>query len=254
MTLTERIQALASENPGLWTLDACGVTRSDTQIPALLHPDAYVPETDRTRVLLLSGLTGRSEGVENGLRVLESYAARGESLERDVALSAIPCGNPDGYAQGTLLSNGAGGNPAEGYPPEDDFYFDRNDPESRYLWRWISLHAPDVVLEVREAYSVRWEYSGPIERIANALNAYPFLAGDSLVSALSAGRPSNLAPIPALILTCPIDSVEAEVGKLWRILAQESVLLSSPARRGTGREAQSHPDRGRANTRVSLRT
>lgn len=231
MNLAERIESLVSQKPDLWRLDACGVTRSESQIPALLHPDAYVPETDRTRVLLLSGLTGGSEGVENGFRVLESYASRGESLERDVALSAIPCGNPDGYAQGTLLSNGAGGNPSEGYPPEDDYYYDPNDPEARYLWRWISLHAPDVVLEVREAYSVRWEYAGPIERVANTLNAYPLTADDSLVSALSVGSPSGLAPIPTLILTCPTDAVESEISKLWRILAQESVLLSSPARR-----------------------
>lgn len=241
MTYAERIEALASEHAELWTLDACGVTRSETQIAALLHPDAYVPETDRTRVLLLSGLTGRSEGAENGFRVLDSYLSGGEAIQRDVALSAIPCANPDGLAQGTLSSNGAGGNPAEGYPPEDNYYYDLNDPEARYLWRWIGFNAPDVVLEVREAYSVRWEYAGPIERIANALNAYPITADSSLVSALSQGSPNNLAPIPALILTCPTDSVEAEVGKLWRILAQESVLLSSPARRVLDRRRRRTP-------------
>ncbi len=241
MNLAERIATLAAEHPHLWTMDACGVTRADTQIPALLHPDAYVPETDRTRVLLLSGLTGGSEGIENGFRVLDSYAGGGESLERDVALSAIPCANPDGLAQGTLASNGAGGNPAVGYPPEDDYYFDANDPEARYLWRWISFHAPDVVLEVREAYSLRWEYAGPVERIANALNAYPMATDSSLVSALSEGKPNNLAPIPALVLTCPTDAVESEVSKLWRILAQESVLLSSPARRELDRRRNRTP-------------
>ena len=241
MNLAERIQALASENPDLWTLDACGVTRSETQIPALLHPDAYVPDTDRTRVLMISGLSGRTEGVDNGFSALESYAGRGESLERDVALSAIPCANPDGLAQGTLLTNGVGGNPAEGYPPEDDYYGDRNNPETRYLWRWISFHAPDMVLEIRQANSVRWEYTGPIERIANSLNAYPITNDDSLASALSHGEPNNLAPIPALILTCPNDAVEGEVGKLWRILAQESVLLSSPARRELDRRRRRTP-------------
>ena len=241
MTYAERIEALASEHAELWTLDACGVTRSETQIQALLHPDAYVPDTDRTRVLLLSGLTGRSEGAENGFRVLDSFLSGGEAIQRDVALSAIPCANPDGLAQGTLSSNGAGGNPAEGYPPEDNYYYDLNDPEARYLWRWIGFNAPDVVLEVREAYSVRWEYAGPIERIANALNAYPISADSSLVSALSQGSPNNLAPIPALVLTCPTDSVEAEVSRLWRILAQESVLLSSPARRVLDRRRRRTP-------------
>ncbi|MCY3542893.1 MAG: glycoside hydrolase family 88 protein [Chloroflexi bacterium] len=231
MSIAERIDALAREYPDLWTLDACGVTRADTQIPALLHPDAYVPDTDRTRVLLLSGLTGRTAGVGNGFRVLESYAGLGESLQRDVALSAIPCANPDGYEQGTLLGNGAGGNPSTDYPPRDNYYYDHNDPEARYLWRWIAFHAPDIVLEVREAYSVRWEYAGPIERIANSLGAYPMGKDGTLVAALSEGKPSNLAPIPSLTLTCPADAVEAEVGKLWRIFAQASALSSSLARR-----------------------
>ena len=241
MNLAERIQALTAEHPHLWTQDACGVTRSETQIPALLHEDAYVPETDRTRVLLLSGLTGSIEGVENGFRVLDSYLSGGESLQRDVALSAIPCANPDGLAQGTLPNNGAGGNPAEGYPPEDDYYYDPNDPEARYLWRWISFHAPDVALEVREAYSVRWEYAGPIERIANALNAYPMVTDASLAGALSEGKPNNLAPIPTLVLTCPTGVVDAEVSKLWRILAQESALPSSPARRELDRRRRRTP-------------
>ena len=231
MNLAERIEALASEHPDLWAVDACGVTRSETQIPAMLHPDAYVPDTSRTRVLLLSGLTGGSEGVENGFRVLESYASRGEALHREVALSAIPCANPDGLALGTLLSNGAGGAPAVGYPPQGKYYDDRNDPEARYLWRWICFHAPDVALEVREAYGVRWEYAGPITRIANALNAYPLSEPDSLAEALASGSPNNLAPIPTLTLTCPADAVDAEVSKLWRIFAQESALPSSPARR-----------------------
>lgn len=241
MNFAERIEALASEHAGLWTLDACGVTRAETQIPALIHHDAYVPETDRTRVLLLSGLTGRIEGVENGFRAVDSYLNGGETLQRDVALSAIACANPEGLAQGTLQSNGAGGNPAEGYPPEDNYYYDPNDPETRYLWRWISFQAPDMVLEVREAYSVRWEYAGPINRIASALNAYPLTVDDSLVSALSAGTTNNLAPIPSLVLTCPASAVDEEVSKLWRILAQESALLSSPARRELDRRRSRTP-------------
>ncbi len=231
MGFAERIEKLVSEHSNLWTLDACGVTRADTQIPAMLHADAYVPDTSRARVLLLSGLTGRNEGVENGLRVLESYASIGESLQREVALSAIPYANPDGLSQGTLLSNGVGGNPAQGYPPQGNYYGDPNNPENRYLWRWICFHAPDIVLEVRQAYSVRWEYAGPIDRIAAVLNAYPILSAESsLASALAAESPNNLAPIPTLTLTCPLDAVEAEVAKLWRILQQESALPSSPAR------------------------
>ena len=231
MDINERCEAFVEQNPGLWTLDACGVTRSERRIPALLHPDAYVVDTPRARVLLLSGLNGSADDVECAFEALASYSELGEPLQRDVALSAIPCGNPDGLLQGVPLSNGAGGNPADGYPPEGNYYDDPNDPEKRYLWRWIGFHAPDVALQVREGSSARWEASGLIQRIAAALNAYDVAADGSLVSALADGSANNLAAIPALTLTCPRGAVKDEVGKLWHILAQESALASSPARR-----------------------
>ena len=118
MDINERCEAFVEQNSSLWTLDACGVTRSERRIPALLHPDAYVVDTPRARVLLLSGLDGSADDVECAFETLASYSELGEPLQRDVALSAIPCGNPDGLLQGVPLSNGAGGNPADGYPPE----------------------------------------------------------------------------------------------------------------------------------------
>src|SRR5262249_58943802 len=51
------LQALAARAAHVWTLDACGVTRSQTPIPALVHRDAYAPTTPRTRVLLVGGLS-----------------------------------------------------------------------------------------------------------------------------------------------------------------------------------------------------
>ena len=232
MDINERCEAFVEEHAGLWQLDACGVTRSDRQIPALLHPDAYVPDTQRTRVLLLSGLAGRTEDVENAFEALRAYSEAGERLQRDVALSAIPCGNPDGLLQGTPLSNGSGGNPAAGYPPEGRYYDHASDPEARYLWRWVGFNAPDVALEVCEGAGMRWEASGQsIQGIASTLNAYPIADDDSLASALSDGSANRLAAIPTLRLTCSREAVGDAIAALWRILAQESALGSSPARR-----------------------
>src|SRR5262249_9328324 len=52
------LPALAARAADVWSLDACGVTRSQTSIPALVHRDAYTPVTPRTRVLLVGGLSG----------------------------------------------------------------------------------------------------------------------------------------------------------------------------------------------------
>ena len=231
INLEELLKALAERIPGQWRLDACGVTRTERAIPALVHEDAYVPDTHRTRVLLVGGLSGGIDDVARALDAIESYVEGGFALSKEVALSAVPCGNPDGLAQGISLSNGAGGNPATGYPPpDDDYYGDPHNPESRYLWRWISFNAPDVVLEVRDGIGVRWEFTGPVSRIGTSLNAYPLVEEGSLLNALAVGNPNNLAPVPGLLLTCPAEALKPELRRLWSILSQESALGSSPAR------------------------
>src|SRR5215471_19613433 len=94
------LQALAARAADVWTLDACGVTRSQTLIPALVHRDAYAPMTPRTRVLLIGGLSGRSEDITLAYNALEAYVATRDHLGQMLALSAVPCGNPDGLALG----------------------------------------------------------------------------------------------------------------------------------------------------------
>ncbi len=241
MDLTAQIDNFVEQLPSVWQADACGVTRSETPIPVLLHTDAYVPDTSRTRVLLIAGLTGATADVECAFDVLQSYVDRGAPIQSDIALSAIPCGNPRGLALGVLLSNGSSGNPSKGYPPQGRFYDDPHEPEARYLWRWIGFNAPDVVLEVCEGHNVRWEFAGPIKRIADALNAYPITGNGSLTSALASETQNNLAAIPTLSLTCPKSALIAEIDRLWRLLAPESALRSSPARSSLDRRRERTP-------------
>ncbi len=200
--LVQRVVELASTSPELWTQDAGGVTPSERGIPVLLHRDAYADESEKARVLLVGGLSGRADDVDLAFQVLDSYSNRAE-LRRRVALSAVPCGNPDGLRLGAAPGNGAGGYPGAGYPPSDNFFFDERDPESRYLWRWVSFLAPDFVLEVRASDSVTWEAFGLGEGIASAVGAGIVGPDDSLLGALSTGKPSNLAPVPGVRLSCP---------------------------------------------------
>ena len=55
ISVNATLQALVTRASGVWTLDACGVTRSQTAIPALVHQEAYAPVTPRLRVLLKIG-------------------------------------------------------------------------------------------------------------------------------------------------------------------------------------------------------
>ena len=97
--------------PGFWTRSACGVTRSLGQIPALLDRNAYSLETSRVRILLLGGLTGYQADVDMALHALELFAGGGDALSLRIALSAVPCANPDGLRLNVAPENGAGGNP-----------------------------------------------------------------------------------------------------------------------------------------------
>ena len=180
--------------------------------------------------MLVGGLSARAADVDMALHALELYAGGGDGLALRVALSAVPCGNPDGLRLGRGPENGAGGNPSQGYPPEGNYYFDEQNPEKRYLWRWICLQAPDVVIAVRAGEgSVRWEYNSAARRFAPALAARE-MERDSLLGALGEGYPEGLGVIPALRLTCSDEFLPREISRLFGVVQQNGMSGKSPAR------------------------
>jgi rhamnogalacturonyl hydrolase YesR len=230
------LQALAARAGDVWTLDACGVTRSQTPIPALVHRDAYAPATPRTRVLLVSGFSGRLHDVTLAYNVLAAYVEAGNRLGQTLALSAVPCANPDGLALGVGPENGVGGQPETGYPPMDNFFYDAHNPERRYLWRWAGMQAPDLLLEVRAGQTVAWEASATAMALAPALHATLVTPPDSLLAALGADLSNGLAPnglgsIPGLRLTTPPEALHAQLERLWSLIPRIATLRPAPARR-----------------------
>lgn len=236
VSVNAALQDLMARAAGLWTLDACGVTRSQTAIPALVHRDAYAPMTSRTRVVLVGGLSGRPEEVPLAFSALEAYLAAGEPLGHALALSAVPCANPDGFALGVAPENGSGGQPASGYPPLDNFFYDLHNPERRYLWRWAGLQAPDLVLEVCAGSAVIWEASATAMALTAALQATAVTPADSFLAALGADLSNGLTPngvgsIPGVRLTTPPAALEEQLNRLWSLLHGTPALRPSPARR-----------------------
>ena len=226
--LLERIDSIRARASLPWTDDGCGVTRLDTPIAALVHPDAYKDDSDRHRVLLVGGLDGSAESAA-AAATLESYATS-RRLRNRIALSAIPCANPDGLNSGEASGNGSGGNPANGYPPEGGFFNHETDPETRYLWRYIGFMAPDYVLEVRAADSVSWECSDVPSQLSEALDAKPIADDGGLLSALGMGSPNDLGRIPGIRLNAPAGQAAESVGVLWEILETEAAAKKSEAR------------------------
>ena len=225
------LDSMVQRRPSLWTRSACGVTRSGRDIPALLDRDAYIPASQRARVLLVSGLSGQLADLEPAMQVLDMFASSGQRFAASMALSAVPSGNPDGLALGGMSSNGAEGNPSIGYPPEGQFYDDQIDPERRYLWRWICFQAPDLVLEVVLGDRVKWQANQAAERLAPAMAAARMADDGSLLAALGLGTPSGLGPIPGLRLIVPTQRLGAELGRLLSFIPQFPSWEPSQARR-----------------------
>jgi len=230
-TIKDAIDALLRARPGFWSRTSCGVTRSLAPIPALLDRNAYSAETSRTRILLVGGLSGEEADVNMALHGLELFASGGDALSLRIALSAVPCANPDGLRLNAAPGNGAGGEPSGVYPPEGRFYYDPEDPEKRYLWRWVCFQAPDLVLELQAGTSLRWEHNQAARNLAPGLAGRSISGEQGLLAALGSGHPDGLGTIPGLRLTATEEQLPRELSRLFSMLRQLEVLSKSDARK-----------------------
>ncbi len=150
---------------------AIGVTRQGTPIPCFLTEDDLDPETEKYRVLLVCGLDGNPDSTRAVMDALGSV-----NRIAGVALSAVPDFLPDTDDSVTLT-----------FPPEGNAYLQPENDIAHYLWRWIGMHAPDLVIIVAPA-------------------DHP--SASSLATALGETSPSAVGTIPALVsptATIPTD-------------------------------------------------
>jgi rhamnogalacturonyl hydrolase YesR len=123
-----------------------GLTTKDAPIEAIVVPAA---SASAPTVLLLGGLQGSDASVETVRKELDAFEKLAVA-RRSFRLIAIPLANPDA----TMLQ----------FPPAGTAY--RDNTESHVLWRWIGIHAPDLVV-----------IAGPGDALAAALaqNAVAFV-------------------------------------------------------------------------------
>ena len=202
--LVQSVEALARSNPDAWETGYWGVTKGGQNIPALLHRDAYLPVSPAVRVLLIAGSSGLEADVALALGVLESYWSAGLATSGDIALSAAPSVNPE-----------KNGDQSQGHPPTDGFFFDADQPERQYLWRWLCFQAPGLVLEVRTGGSVAWEANAAAAALGRVLGAGQLGGDGSLLAAIGSGQPDGLGPMPGLRLTTSAEGLSAALDRLW---------------------------------------
>lgn len=268
--------------PCPWNLSALGVTRRGTPIPYWYSSDDLDRATPRLRVLVVCGGDASSAPTADRMarEIVDWFAALPEDSpgRKAVALSVVPCLLPDRRSPTTAAPPGgqsaspkppaatAAGGPAatpeptrqatvDSYPPQGPAYLSDAAPEAAYLWRWLGMFAPDLVVELRAGSSTGWsvglEASEPTTaggsttvrpasetKDSSAVSGQPLAAHQlaawrSLAKALSA----RIGGVPANSLVAALPRVvPAEVGAIpaLRLTVAEPAVPAAPAATLTG--------------------
>lgn len=173
-----------------------GVTRRGTPMEAWIQTEDLDLHSPKTRVLLVAGMAGDRRSVDAAQQALHWFHTSPEAREarERFVLSAVPTADPDGLAGAT----GTRGYP----PPKDGFYNSPTHPEAAYLWRWIGMHAPDVVIDVRSAAADTGEPFAPENaKLLSMLRELPSISQrmhpDELVWQLNRIAPCDTGTVPA---------------------------------------------------------
>ena len=131
------VAALPGE-PGI--VSAGGVTRSETPLLTIENPSAFDPASTKLRLVIVGGLDGDEKGARAAIDAVRWMKSGAPKRIRDRwTVSALPMADPDGRAHVKPYQ----------FPPAKGFYEDPEQPESRYVWRWVTYQAPDLVVEIR---------------------------------------------------------------------------------------------------------
>ena len=174
---------------------AVGVTRQGTAIPCFIGEDHFDPETEKFRILIVGGLDGSEASVDQAMSALSEFQGETE-LQKRYTVSCVPCARPDAMGQGKSLK--------PGFPPDGNAYNQAKNDEAHYLWRWIGMHAPDLVIDMRSGNDSTWTYPArPPEILKTIQNRLRGISKDTageefLVAALNHGVPSEVGSIAAL--------------------------------------------------------
>ena len=223
------IHNLVRRDLDAWDISYCGITKNGSQIPSLLHKHAYDFSGDCTRILIVGGVNGTDGAVQLTLDVIEAITNHSNGFNA-LSISYIPCLNYDAYI-GNLQDSETQTKLTHGFPPDGNYFFDPEIPESRYIWRWVSYQAPDLVIELSLGESTRIESNEAAPDFIADMDIVNTVSDDSLIGALGRKHESNLGSIPGVRIT----------GAREHVLSKTVELLGKVVdSRGTDQPSSSH--------------
>jgi rhamnogalacturonyl hydrolase YesR len=181
------LQAIASIGGEPQLVSAAGVTRSELPLLTLENPSPFdIDRSQQRRLVIVAGLDGDERGTAAALAAVRWFKTSAPpSLRQSWTISALPDALPANTTPPPRLV----------FPPEGGFFDHPDEPESRYVWRWVTFQSPDLVLEIRGGDSVAWSGSG-----VPGLTAVPLPSG-SIAAAISASSASAPGTASAVIAT-----------------------------------------------------
>lgn len=197
----EALQTLAEYSP---VSTSIGVTRSGTAIPAFLTNGMLNVRSDLTRILIVSNSAPDSAVSKRLVTDWHDFCSRRPlaSTGNQFELGIVPFANPDRFdaASGVAASNSDAASWASGFPPTGAAYNDEQNSERHYLWRWIGMLAPDLVVVVGENVShvIAIPASFNTQLGISANWSIREAKDGSLADALTTGKPSEVASVPAV--------------------------------------------------------
>ena len=208
--LRAALEALA-ELPGEpRTVSAGGTTRDDVPLLALENGSPFDPSRPERRLVLVGGLNGDAGASRIVLDAVRWFKTEAPESERTRWLvSALPLALPDAGTGGggaggfkgpppvSVQQPGTEASAPVTFPPIDGFFDDPDQPESRYVWRWVTYQGPDLVVEVRAGEELQVRH-----RATGSPTSPRELPAGSLTAALAdAANHSGLGPVDAMLVT-----------------------------------------------------
>ena len=185
--LQAALDALATVGGEPRIVSAAGTTRDDTPLLTLENGAPFDASRPERRLVIVGGLDGHPDGARIVLDAVRWFKTEAPEAERTRWLvSALPMAVP---AADPARTPGT-------FPPEEGYFDHPERPESRYIWRWVTYQAPDLVVEVRAGDALR------VRASAAGAERSDGLPDGSLAAALA--DPANhtgLGPVDSILVT-----------------------------------------------------
>ncbi len=196
-------------------------------------------DSARRRVVILGGLDGSPESAAAVVDVLKWYftlpalAAFREGWQ----VAAVPCVYVDRCGGGGVPTATDTG-PAPAFPPADGYYNAERDPESRFIWRWVAMQSPDLVVDLRRGDAIAWSANGPGSALMSGTSVPP---EGALASALGAETAAGLGAVPALQLAAAPAELAQTAASLLSLLPKRDDFAASRMRGAADRRRARAP-------------